>query len=30
MTAYAVVLSTLVLAGLFGLVELASRMEDDR
>ncbi|MDS0298896.1 hypothetical protein NDI76_09075 [Halogeometricum sp. S1BR25-6] len=30
MTAYAVTLSTLVLAVLFGLVELASRMEGDR
>ena len=30
MTAYAVVLSTLVLVVLFGLVELASRMEGDR
>ena len=30
MTAYAVALSTLVLAVLFGLVELASRVEDER
>ncbi|ELZ34560.1 hypothetical protein C474_02606 [Halogeometricum pallidum JCM 14848] len=30
MTAYAVTLSTLVLVVLFGLVELASRMEGDR
>jgi hypothetical protein len=30
MTLYGVVLSTVVLAVLFGLVELASRMEDER
>lgn len=30
MTLYGVVLSTVLLAALFGLVELASRMEDER